>query len=288
MEQGNRYNKDGAFGKVRLMVHAPSALARQLFYCVQSAGWHLCNDKYRIERGDDYSDCLLICTVSGEGMLRYNGKEYRLNPGTAALIAPHRPHAYFTPQNGEWEFYWLHFFGSGTEGFAEYIRKKNGGILSGPVAECCLHNIERILELKSQQSLDFETIASELLAVMLHQMVSVVPDEMAGQNEAVANVLNFIHKNYRRHIELADLCRAAFVSRAHLTRVFETTTGYTPYEYLIKYRISKSKERLLCTADSVEEVAKQVGFSHASNFISSFRKLEGTTPAKYRKQNLGG
>ena len=33
------------------MAHAPSVLARRLFYCVQSGGWHLCNDQYHIQRG---------------------------------------------------------------------------------------------------------------------------------------------------------------------------------------------------------------------------------------------
>lgn len=284
MEQDNRYDRDGAFGKVQLMAHAPSLLARQLFYCVQSGGWHLCNERYRIRRSGGGPDCLLLCTVSGEGTLRYDGNEYRLVPGSAALIAPNRPHEYFTPEGGQWEFYWLHFCGAGSESFAEYIRQKNGGVLCGPVAECCSNNIQQILELKSQQELDFETVASELIAVMLHQMVSVVPVEMAGQNEVVSKVLDFIHENYQKRIELEDLCRVVFVSRAHLARIFEKTTGYTPYEYILKYRVSKAKEQLLCGTASVAEIAGMVGFSYPGNFISAFRKLEGTTPAKYRKQ----
>ena len=285
-EQNNRYDRDAAFGKVRLMAHAPSVLARRLFYCVQSGGWHLCNDQYHIQRGQGILDCLLICTVSGRGTLRYDGREYSLLPGSVALLAPNRPHEYFTPDRSRWEFYWLHFCGAGSEGFAEYIRQKNGGVICGPVAAGCLNNIQQILELKSQRDLDFETIASELIAVMLHQMVSVAPAEIAGQDEVVAKALDFIHTGYRQHIELEDLCRAVFVSRAHLARVFEKATGYTPYEYLLKYRISKAKELLLSGSASVAEIAVRVGFSYPGNFISAFRRLEGVTPAKYRRQYL--
>ena len=124
------------------------------------------------------------------------------------------------------------------EKFAEYIRQKNCGVLSGAVAEACRDNIQRILDLKIQRETDFETIASELIAVMLHQLVAVIPEEMADQNEAVAKVLEFIHSSYKGHIDLEMMAKAAFISRSHLVKLFEATTGYTPYEYLLKYRIS--------------------------------------------------
>lgn len=279
-----KYDRDGDFGKVRLIAHSPSVLAHRLYYCVQSAGWHFCNDRYHIERKEGYNSSLLLCTVSGAGILEYDGRAYSLQPGSVALVAPNHPHAYRTPKGGEWEFYWLHFFGSGSEKFAEYIQQKNCGVLSGAVAEACRDNIQRILDLKLQQETDFETIASELIAVMLHQLVAVIPQEMADQNEAVAKALAFIHGHYQRHIDLEMITKAAFISRSHLVRLFEATTGYTPYEYLLKYRISRAKELLLSSGIPVGEIALQVGFSYSGNFISAFKKMEGVTPAKYRKQ----
>lgn len=286
MEQQNKYSKDGSFGKVRAMAHEPSALAQQLYYCVKSGGWHSCNDQYQVERQQGISDCLLLCTVAGEGRLFYEEKEHLLVPGSAALLAPQHAHRYFTPENGVWEFYWLHFCGASSASFAEYIRKKNGGIFVGPVAESCGDHVQRIIELKAQQDLDFETIASELISVMLHQMVAVVPEGLVEQNQAVAKALAYLHENYQRHIDLQALQKAAFVSRAYLVRVFEASTGYTPYEYLLKYRISQAKELLMTGDAPVKEVALQVGFSYPGNFISAFRKLEGMTPAQYRKHYL--
>ena len=278
------YDRDGDFGRVRLIAHSPSVLARRLYYCVQSAGWHFCNDRYHIERETGNDNCLLLCTIGGRGVLEYGGSIYQLQPGSVALVAPGCPHSYRTPKGGQWEFYWLHFSGSGSEKFAEYIRQKNCGGLSGAVAEACRDNIQRILDLKIQRETDFETIASELIAVMLHQLVAVIPEEMADQNEAVAKVLEFIHSSYKGHIDLEMMAKAAFISRSHLVKLFEATTGYTPYEYLLKYRISRAKELLLSSRIPVGEIALAVGFSYAGNFVSTFKRMEGITPAKYRRQ----
>ena len=119
--------------------------------------------------------------MSGRGTLRYDGRGHSLLPGSVALLAPNRPHEYFTPDRSRWSFIGCTFAGAGSEGFAEYIRQKNGGAICGPVAAGCLNNIQQILELKSQRDLDFETIASELIAVMLHQMASVASAKLPGR-----------------------------------------------------------------------------------------------------------
>lgn len=278
------YDTDGDFGKVFFISHVPSLLARRLYYCVKSAGWHQCNDRYHITREKGADSGLLLCTVGGQGALRYAGAGHVLLPGSVALLAPDRPHEYYTPEGGEWEFFWLHFTGANFERFSEYLLEKSGGVVSGPVSESCADNIQRILDLKVLQDLEFETISSELISLMLHQLAAAIPEELTDRNEAVAKVLEYIHLNYPRRIDLDMMCHAAYISRSQLVRIFEAATGYTPYEYLTKYRINQAKKLLSCSRLPVGEIAVQVGFSYPGNFISAFRKLEGVTPAKYRKQ----
>ena len=82
------YDRDGDFGRVRLIAHSPSVLARRLYYCVQSAGWHFCNDRYHIERETGNDNCLLLCTIGGRGVLEYGGSIYQLQPGSVAVPIP--------------------------------------------------------------------------------------------------------------------------------------------------------------------------------------------------------
>jgi len=95
-------------------------------------------------------------------------------------------------------------------------------------------------------------------------------------------ILEFIEKNYFSNISLEDMAAAACSSKYHFCRNFKKITGYGPYEYLVKYRINKAKSLLKETDIPVGEIAESVGFESTSNFIQTFKKLEGLTPLKYR------
>ena len=68
----------------------------------------------------------------------------------------------------------------------------------------------------------------------------------------------------------------------HFIRVFKRITGFTPYEYLSKHRINRSKILLTTTGHTVGEIAVQIGFPNANSYIRTFRKFEGKTPMQYR------
>ena len=97
-----------------------------------------------------------------------------------------------------------------------------------------------------------------------------------------AGALDYIHGHYQENISLSDVAAHVYLDKYHLVRVFKAATGYTPYEYLLNLRIDKSKPLLLYTAERVEDIARMVGFSNASCFISAFKRREGKTPLKYR------
>ena len=80
------------------------------------------------------------------------------------------------------------------------------------------------------------------------------------------------------------VCSKSPASYTHLDVYKRQTTGYNHYEYLLKYRISRAKELLLSSRIPVGEIALAVGFSYAGNFVSTFKRMEGITPAKYRRQ----
>lgn len=95
-------------------------------------------------------------------------------------------------------------------------------------------------------------------------------------------VLGFIADNYGNDLSLAELARVAGMSAFHFAREFKRTTGTTPHQYLIKFRIEHAKSLLADSEMPLVEVGFQSGFSHQSHFNRLFRKLTGTTPQSYR------
>ena len=97
-------------------------------------------------------------------------------------------------------------------------------------------------------------------------------------------VMEFIAENYGREIKLAELAHVAGMSSFHFAREFKRTTGTTPHQYLIKFRIERAKALLAKRDLPLIEVGLRSGFSHQSHFTRLFRRITGTTPHSYRAQ----
>jgi AraC-like DNA-binding protein len=54
-----------------------------------------------------------------------------------------------------------------------------------------------------------------------------------------------------------------------------------PHAYLTRLRIMRAKE-LLATGERPSSIAPQVGFYDQSQLTRHFRRIVGTTPARYR------
>lgn len=98
------------------------------------------------------------------------------------------------------------------------------------------------------------------------------------------HVNDFILEHYSHDIKLEQLAQVAGMSSFHFAREFKRTTGVTPHQYLIKFRVEQAKSFLANEDLSLIEVSLRSGFSHQSHFTRLFRKLTGTTPQLYRQQ----
>jgi len=95
-------------------------------------------------------------------------------------------------------------------------------------------------------------------------------------------VTEFIATHYAQEIKLAELAQVAGMSNFHFAREFKRTTGTSPHQYLIQFRVERAKALLGNDELPLVEVGLRSGFSHQSHFTRLFRKVTGTTPHSYR------
>jgi len=95
-------------------------------------------------------------------------------------------------------------------------------------------------------------------------------------------VTDLIADNYGRDLSLTELASVAGMSPFHFAREFKRTTGTTPHQYLIKFRIDRAKALLAESKLPLVEVGFRSGFSHQSHFTRLFHRVTGTTPHSYR------
>lgn len=105
-------------------------------------------------------------------------------------------------------------------------------------------------------------------------------------NDAINIALSYISENSATvtEQEVAEHCG---LSLAYFSTLFKNMVGVKFGDYLLQLKVGRAKGLLLSTDKSITYIAYETGFASSSHFIARFRELEGTTPAKYRRNAQG-
>lgn len=154
---------------------------------------------------------------------------------------------------------------------------------SGPI----LNLYPEILHALTQENPNLFTTLSHALSLC----GSVLPLVQADSSEnacgsawpGLYDMAGYIHAHYREKITLAEIAAAGKVCRSRCCQMFTEYMGQSPMEYVIAYRLRKSREMLRSTSCPIGEVAAKCGFGGQSYFTQMFRKAYGMTPRLYRE-----
>ena len=90
-------------------------------------------------------------------------------------------------------------------------------------------------------------------------------------------------------LKLNDLASLLGTNRTYVSRLINNKENSNFCDYINSHRIKYAKQLLSstqkCEQMSLEDIALEAGFSSQSSFYRVFTNIEGTTPAKYRKEN---
>jgi AraC-like DNA-binding protein len=103
-----------------------------------------------------------------------------------------------------------------------------------------------------------------------------------SQYHKIQQAVRYINDNYRTEIRLDTVAKEARMSSSHFSRMFRKVMGSSYQEYLHNRRITKAKNLLRTSRQSVTEIARSLGFADSTGFGRIFKKLTGQTPSVYR------
>lgn len=83
---------------------------------------------------------------------------------------------------------------------------------------------------------------------------------------------------------LADLAKAAGMSRSRFAEEFKLSTGQTPARIISRMRLTAIARRLASEGLSIEAAAEDAGYSSAAAFVRAFEREFGETPARWRRR----
>ena len=259
-----------------------------LFCTIQSMGRYRCESKSQLRR-NLISSYDLIYVYSGNLKIQLGDEEHLILPPHEVFIAG-GPKPYDLESRGDTvaDFLLISHFGVVSEKYSGLLCK-NGvqrfALRSKDTFEDLLKNLEFYMmhPFQMNQVLSVNTLTQILTEIYL----STLDPEgytVLGQPKWLLNSLEYMEKNYRRKITIADIADSCKLSASHFHKLFRESTGLSPYDYLIKLRINHAKTYLKNGDMTVKYIAYTVGFPSVNHFISYFRKETGLSPESYRKQ----
>jgi AraC-like DNA-binding protein len=146
------------------------------------------------------------------------------------------------------------------------------------------------LDVGDERAAPFQRLLDMVCAGADRLSLEVAVAEAIGALSVISNAPAYLRpvrlaKEYlRAHlvdpIKLDELAAHAGLDKFHLCRAFRAQVGMPPHAYLTHLRIARAKELLLRGVRAY--LAPLVGLYDQAQLTRHFRKLVGTTPARYR------
>src|SRR5215831_1339756 len=128
----------------------------------------------------------------------------------------------------------------------------------------------------------FGELIGDALALYLANPAAAQPKTGRLPGARLNRVLEFIHANLDRNIHLEELAEAVGMSAYHFAKLFKSSTGSSPHQYILQSRLEKAKQLLRDPLLSLSQVSQHCGFADQSHLTNVFRRFVGVTPSKYR------
>ncbi|WP_309668127.1 GlxA family transcriptional regulator [Tabrizicola sp.] len=128
-----------------------------------------------------------------------------------------------------------------------------------------------------------------------------VRDENASQKVPVARTGNTADRLlpaireairlFENHVEdplrIPDVAAAVDMSGRHFERLFKRETGQSPLRYYRQLRLSKARQRVLYSNDSLRDIAASVGYLTSAPMARHYTELFGVSPKHERRMLTG-
>lgn len=101
---------------------------------------------------------------------------------------------------------------------------------------------------------------------------------------AVLKLQHWLQSSRAADVSVAQMAQRAGLEERTLQRRFRAATGLTPTEYRQYLRVSKAREMLEFTQDTVDHIAWTVGYQDPAAFRSIFKRVTGMAPREYRNR----
>jgi len=277
----------GSLVTTNRVIHTPSAFAKKSLLYLQEVGT-LQARKQHISQRKHLQSFLFFIVTSGTGSLMYDGKNYSLLKNDCVFLNCQKPYFHKTSES-LWSLSWVHFNGWNMKDIYEKYLERGGKNVfhQENILEYCSIINDLIYIAKSDSFIKDLEINEKITEMITYLMKETITDNKKDSKEKITLVQGlkrYLDVNFKKNISLDELSSLFSLNKYSLIRNFKKKYGFSIDNYLLNKRINKAKELLRFSQLSIEEISKECGFYDQNYFSRVFKKVEGESPTKYRKE----
>ncbi|MGN1146769.1 MAG: AraC family transcriptional regulator [Lachnospiraceae bacterium] len=235
-------------------------------------------------------DCHVFILVT-EGVLHItaNEKEYDVGANQYIFLKAGEEHFGHKATKGPLSYFWVHITSDfpleileEEEDFS-YLFPEYGEIFfSQRIQRLFRQMMDLSLEehLYSGKMLDYTV--SLLMMEITQEVVNTGHCEQKNMPPVVSSICEWIKGNYCHPFKVSELAEEFGYQANYLSTLFKDSMGISIVGYTNKIRIEAAKNLLENHGLTAKEIAYSCGFSDEKYFMKVFKKLEGSTPTRYR------
>jgi AraC-like DNA-binding protein len=258
----------------------PSEEHRKLGLAVLGAGWHSI-----VGNGVRWDARVLNCyglhvVTRGSGWIEWGGRPRTRLPikaPAAFWLFPGLVHSY-QPDAGGWTIMFTLFEGPAAEAYEglDFLSRQS------PVVP--LTDVKSVRDLFRELLTIVRTAGPhhEVAAgVQVHRLITAV--RASGPGLRTSRAVRELDEHALEPVALQDHADRLGVSVAQLREEVRLATGSTPKEYILRIRLSRAKDLLAATDQSVQQIARAVGYDDPAYFTRLFTQRVGQSPTGFRR-----
>lgn len=90
---------------------------------------------------------------------------------------------------------------------------------------------------------------------------------------------------YQEPVRLEQAAGEACLSAFHFHRLFASTFGETPHDFVTRLRMERARHLLVSADMTVTDVCFEIGYASLGSFSLKFRSLVGKTPTEFQRES---
>lgn len=107
---------------------------------------------------------------------------------------------------------------------------------------------------------------------------------MIDQVAPIYKAIEYIESHLQENIVVAQIAEAAGYSLFHFMRKFNQMVHHTPYDYLMRRRLTEAANALIHGKQRIIDIGQDYCFNDQETFSRVFRKMFQKTPSQCRKE----